>query len=65
MQQLLVAWETGQSIESEGFSSMDEETIEDLYDMITVWKRTEREHNYFNLAMIIGGDPDDNKSGKK
>jgi len=59
MQQLMVSWETGQSLNDGGLSSMDEETVNDLYDMISIWKRTERETNYFNLRMIIGGDPDD------
>ena len=62
MQHLWVGWKTGQLLEDGNFSTIDEETICDLYDMINLWERTERETNLFRLGMMLCGDPDDNKS---
>lgn len=62
MQSLFVAWETGQIPNGDCYYSMDEETISDLYDMIAIWKRTERENNLFRLSMMICGDPDKSES---
>lgn len=61
MQYLFTSWEMGQNIDGGSFSSMDEGTMDDLYDMISTWKRTERDTNYFRLGMMIGGDPDEKK----
>lgn len=61
MQYLMVSWEMGQVPNGNDFSSMDEETVQDLYDMIAIWKRTERDTNFFKLAMMLCGDPDDKK----
>ncbi len=62
MQELMVAWEMGKIPDGSNFSSMDEEIVQDLYDMITIWKRTERESNFFNLGLMLCGDPDNNKN---
>lgn len=61
MQNLFTCWEMGQNIDNGSFASMDEGTMDDLYDMISTWKRTERDTNYFRLGMMIGGDPDEKK----
>lgn len=53
---LFVAWETGQTPEGMPFSLVDEETIQDLYNMITLWKRTERENDFMKLGHMLCGD---------
>lgn len=61
MQQLLVAWNMGQTPDTVKFASLDEEMMQDLYDMIVVWKRTERENDFLRLGMMLCGDPDEKK----
>lgn len=61
MQFLFVAWEFKQLPEGLEFCQMDEMFINDLYDMISVWKKTERENNYFMQSLMFCGDPNDSK----
>jgi hypothetical protein len=61
MQYLYVAWEFKQKPSHCDFDTMDEMLINDLYDMITIWKTTERENNLYRIGSIFCGDSDDKK----
>lgn len=61
MQYLMVCWKVGQIPDGDTFSLIDEEFVNDLYDMIVIWERAERMANYWTLGFIIGGDPDSKK----